>query len=200
MNYKARRNNKRISFYTMCKRLGLDKQTYLEVEKGKKNLEGEYIEKFEDTIANAEGIRLERTMRIAKINEWIKSGECLKRLKEMGYTQASLARTLKLHPASICKTFKGDPMISDDTKEEIYDFLNNNLNKYVGEPNKKGRPVSNKVEVNKETTKPIDVIKEVEEVVNKELPTEASVNDVRDEYIKKLERQIMIYEKLIMKL
>jgi transcriptional regulator with XRE-family HTH domain len=199
MNYKARRNNKRISFYTMCKRLGLDKQTYLEVEKGKKNLEGEYIDKFEDTIANAEGIKLERTMRIAKINEWIKSGECLERLKEMGYTQASLARTLKMHPASICKTFKGDPMISDDTKEEIYDFLNNNLNKNVGEPI---RAYTRKQPINQETTKPIDVVKEVEEVVNKEVPTEASSRsfDVRDEYIRKLERQIMIYEKLIMKL
>lgn len=199
MNYRAKRNNKRISFYTMCKYLGLDKKTYQEVESGKRNLEGNLVEKYQEVIDNAASINFERNIKIAKVNEWFRSGEGLAKLKEMGYTQAGLARALNTHPATICRVFKNDPHQTNDAKEEVYDFLNNNLNKNLEEPIKRGRHAASIKELLK--TSDSDEQEEKDEDTSKESVIEPKLNiDDKDEYIKKLERQIMIYEKLIMRL
>ena len=200
MNYRAKRNAKRISFYTMCKHLGLDKKKYLEVEQGKRNLEGNLVEKYQEVIDNAASINFERNIKMAKVNEWLSSGEALEQLKKMNYTQASLARALDTHPATICRVFKNKPDMSDDPKEEVYDFLNDNLNKNIEDPVKRGSHASSIKELLKTSTS--DEQEEKTEDTSKELIIEPKIVNVddKDEYIKKLERQIMLYEKLIMKL
>ena len=57
MNYKQKRNSKRLDTYTVSKLLGIDEKTYIEVERGYRNLEGNLIDKFMDIMDNAKEIR-----------------------------------------------------------------------------------------------------------------------------------------------
>lgn len=147
MNYKSKRNRVGLSAYTVAKELGIDYRTYLEVDNGKRPLEGEYIDKFMNILNNAKEIKFNRLERMKKINEWFDSGKALERCREYGFSGASLGRELGLTQGCISMAINPDNkyhyMTGDDTKEIIYDFLTNPFNKKIIIENKK---VNNKIE------------------------------------------------------
>ena len=132
MNYRNKRNLKRLSIYTVAKELGVDYNQYLEVEKGKRHLEQEYIDKFLKILANAKEIKLNRMVRLQKIYPLFTSGEMKNKCKEYGYSHAELGKALGLTQGAISNAMTGNrKMTSDDTMERIYDFLTNPFNKKV---------------------------------------------------------------------
>ena len=91
MNYKQKRNNKRLDTYTVSKLLGIDEKTYIEVERGYRNLEGNLIDKFMDIMDNAKEIRFNNDQLEMDIDDWIESGEAKEDIKRMGYEQIEIA-------------------------------------------------------------------------------------------------------------
>lgn len=198
MNYRAKRNQKRLSAYTVAKKLGISRQTYIEIEKGKREFEGELLEKWYEIMDNATEVKIERDMRIFEIREFFASGEANKKLKEFNYSKQELAKKINYDNMVIYRCFNNEKQVSDDVKEEIYDFLHNKLNIKIKNDKKETKKINKTdIEINTETTQPINEIKEATN--NIIIESKLNIND-KDEYIKKLERQIMLYEKLIMKL
>lgn len=143
MNYRTRRSLKKLSRYTVAKNLGVDYDKYVEVERGKRPLEKQYVDKFQEILANASEIKLAHSLRMGQVKEAFKNGTLRKKINEYGYTYSTLAKELGLTQGSISNAFSGNPRLtSDDTMERIYDFLNEPFNKQIGtttEERKKGR-------------------------------------------------------------
>lgn len=132
MNYRKRRNQIGLSVYTVARELGVDYDKYLEVEKGKRPLEQEYVDKFQNIIENATQIKLERAMKMARIKPLFTNGEIKQKISDYGYTHSELGKALGLTQGAISNAFSGNSKLtSDDTIERIYDFLNNPFNKKV---------------------------------------------------------------------
>ena len=133
MNYKVKRTRAKISVYTMAKELGVDEKTYAKFEKGEMHLQNEYLEKFLDVIHRAKEININRSIKMQKVDEWIKSGQARKDLKAMGYNQTQLAKAIGCHCTGINHTLKNPKDGSNDLKEKMYDFLQNPFNKKIEE-------------------------------------------------------------------
>lgn len=202
MKYKNIRNKHRLDTYTVSKLLGINEKTYVEIEKGYRNLEGNLIDKFMDIMDNAKAIRLNNAQLERDIDEWINSGEALKDIKDSGYSQSKLANKLNITPSVICKMLKGKNS-SFNTKCKVYDFIKNPLNKNIEYLLKKEKEknVKDEEEITDENlakevknTKK-DVIEEKETTEN---PTDL-INDILElkEENDKLKKQIERYEKLI---
>lgn len=132
MNYRKRRNQIGLSVYTVARELGVDYDKYLEVEKGKRPLEQEYIDKFQNIIENATQIKLERAMKMARIKPLFTNGEIKQKISDYGYTHSELGKMLGMSQGNVSNAFSNNPKLtSDDTIERIYDFLNNPFNKKV---------------------------------------------------------------------
>jgi transcriptional regulator with XRE-family HTH domain len=147
MNYRNRRNLKGLSIYTIAKELGVDYNQYLEVEKGKRHLEQEYIDKFLKILTNAKEIKLNRMAKLQKIYPLFTSGEMKNKCREYGYSHKQLGKALGLTQGAISNAMTGNKkMTSDDTMERIYDFLTNPFNKKVKEvvETKLSRPYTSK--------------------------------------------------------
>lgn len=128
MNYRNKRNAKGLSIYTVSSRLGIDYQTYLEVEHGKRHLETERVDKFMEILENSTAIKLERAAKMIKVNEWFESGQARETLSRYGYTAQELGKKIGTSQANISWVLCGRYEKNDDLKERIYDFLNDNLN------------------------------------------------------------------------
>ena len=197
MNYKFKRNQKRISMYTMAKKLGVDVTKYKKMEQGLVALEGELLDKFHDVLDHAKEINLERSIKIRKIDEWISSGGMKKAMKDMGYNQMQLAKKLDTVQTTISKVALGKESVSDDMKEMVYDFLNNPFNKNFKEPEKKAKKENvdsnenNEQPIVEENTKEKDII----DLKSFDLDTDKLLMENQ-----KLKRQIYLYEKLIERL
>lgn len=130
MNYKSKRVRKKISIYTMAKELGISKEKYKEVEEGYRTLEGNLMDKFYEVLDNAKNINFNRIQKLNDINNWIESGQIITNMNKMGYNEQTLASKLKVTKQSIHNIIN-KKKVSDDLKEEVYDFLNNNMNKII---------------------------------------------------------------------
>ena len=143
MNYRTRRSLKNLSRYTVAKNLGVDYNKYVEVERGKRPLEKQYVDKFQEILANASEIKLAHSLRMGQVKEAFKNGTLRNKINEYGYTYSTLAKELGLTQSAISNAFSGNPRLtSDDTMERIYDFLNEPFNKQIDTTNegrKKGR-------------------------------------------------------------
>lgn len=187
MNYRQKRNNARISAYTMAKELGVSKEKYLKLEKNGISLENELLDKFNYVINNAKEINLNRMARLQEINEWYKSGKGLEKLKMMGYNYNSIAYEIgQKGSGNICKIFKGkEDSPNYDLKEEVYDFLNNPLNKNLNPELQKTRSREKKETVPFNEVEGIEVptteevvkdIKKVEEFEKEESASSVIIN------------------------
>lgn len=189
MNYKQKRNNKRLDTYTVSKLLGIDEKTYIEVERGYRNLEGNLINKFMDIMDNAKEIRFNNKQLEQDIDDWIESGEAKEDIKRMGYEQIEIAEKLNTSPSMISKTLLHPNNVQFNTKYKLYDFVKNPLNKNIEDVLKEEKGKS--------------VIKEVENTeknVIEKKPTEMlSVNQIETLQAenKRLRKQLERYEKLI---
>ena len=172
MNFKKKRTDAKLSKYTMAKELGMGKEKYEKVEKGELELPSDLIDKFLNITYNAKEILFNRSNKLAKINEWILSGQIKKDIKEQGYdTLKELAEVSGIHNSDISRIIN-NKHVCEDLKESLYDFLQNPLNKKVEsqEKNKKGT----KDMVEKKEEKVMKNIKKVmenienEEIVNVE--------------------------------
>lgn len=130
MNYRGKRIRKKISIYTMARELGISKEKYKEVEDGLRNLEGSFMTKYLEVLKNAEEIRLNRIQKMYDVNEWIETKQAEEDMNKMGYDTQSLAECLNVTRASIYNLIAGRK-VSDDLKEECYDFLHNIMNKQI---------------------------------------------------------------------
>lgn len=131
MNYKKRRIKAGINFYTMVKELGIPEKKYKEVEEGKRNLEGNMLDKFMDIIRRKTEVNINTMIDIEKVNKWITSEDFKKDMKNYGYTQRTLAKELSLGQSTISHAVNGRKGVSDSLKLKLYDFLHNSLNKVI---------------------------------------------------------------------
>lgn len=131
MNYKKRRIKAGINFYTMVKELGIPEKKYKEVEEGKRNLEGNMLDKFMDIIRRKTEVNINTMIDIEKVNKWITSEDFKKDMKNYGYTQRTLAKELNLGQSTISHAVNGRKGVSDSFKLKLYDFLHNPLNKVI---------------------------------------------------------------------
>lgn len=189
MNYKQKRNNKRLDTYTVSKLLGIDEKTYIEVERGYRNLEGNLIDKFMDIMDNAKEIRFNNKQLEQDIDDWIESGEAKEDIKRMGYEQIEVAEKINTSPSMVSKTLLHPNNVQFNTKYKLYDFVKNPLNKNIEDVLKEEKGKS--------------VIKEIENTeknVIEKKPTELlSVNQIETLQAEneRLRKQLERYEKLI---
>lgn len=71
MNYRGRRNKANIKFYTMAKELGIDEKTYKEIEDGKRNLEGQMLDKFMNILKRNKEINFNDAIKVNKIDKMV---------------------------------------------------------------------------------------------------------------------------------
>ena len=200
MNYTIKRQAKRITFHTMCKELGIDKNTYKEVEEGLKNLEGKYLEKFNYVIKNAKLILMERKIKMIDIDKWYKENDLKQKAKEMGYNFIQLAAATGLSYPTLTRLSNKIEYCGDDVKEELYDFLNNGLNKKVkSEKEVIEEPAIETIEDKAETTHN-DIVVDKACVPKDNNERELKNIEELELEIKALKRQIYLYEKLIERL
>lgn len=196
MKYKGIRNKNRLGVYQVSKLLGISEETYKNVEKGTLPLSGEQLEKFKEIMSNSKDIRFNNLQLNKDIDDFVKSGQALEKLKDLGYNKKQLEKVLGISTFSI-NTFFNNPEknMSFDLKLKIYDFLNNPLNKKVSAKiNKKSYKI--------EPEEPKEVNDNIEEpkVDVSEEPKEVDYDYIIQLYIdeiKQLRKQVERYEKLI---
>lgn len=190
MDYRQRRHRAKLTAYTVAKKLGISYEKYLEVEKGKRNLEGDLIDNFVEIMKRSKEIAFNRKQTMVDINNWIADGTIEKDMVKQNYNQSSLARKMGVKFPTI-NLLIHKSIGSDDLKERVYDLLHDPLEKNIEDNVKKL----------KEKVKEPEVIEQVVEA-KKPIVVEAKDTSIEklEEEIKALKRQIMIYEKLIMKL
>ena len=132
LNYRKKRREAGISVYTMSKELGVDYDKYKEVERKKRPLEKEYLDKFLNTIENATEIRIKHIEKMAKVKEEIENGTLRQLVDDMGYSCTEVANALGITPTNISYAFQwGHANASEETRERLYDFLHNPFNKKI---------------------------------------------------------------------
>lgn len=87
MKYKGIRNRNRLGVYQVSKLLGISEETYKNVEKGTLLLSGEQLEKFKEIMSNSKDIRFNNLQLNKDIDDFVKSGQALEKLKELGYNK-----------------------------------------------------------------------------------------------------------------
>lgn len=177
MNYKKKRKSVNISQYTMAKHLGIDKKTYADMENNNLELSGEYLDKFMDVINNAREINFNRDVKLVEIRNWVTSGQALKDMENYGYTQTELAKKLGVVHSYVNHLVRDKSDVSDDFREEVYDFLHNPFNKNVRE-----EKATTNEKIVEETPKETKIISEPIKIVGE-------VNEDKEEKIKRLEKE-----------
>lgn len=130
MNYKKKRVKAGLSTYTMAKHMGISEEKYKEVEKKIRPLEGDLLDKFQETIANANQIKLDSKIKKVNIDLWFRNGQVKEVIKEYGYSQYDLSKELNIPQSTISKTLN-NKKTTDNIREKIYDFLTNPINKKI---------------------------------------------------------------------
>lgn len=222
MNYRGRRNKANIKFYTMAKELGIDEKTYKEIEDGKRNLEGQMLDKFMNILKRNKEVNFNDAIKVNKINKMVEDKTLMKKITDLGYTQREIAKKIGISQGTVsCIITKTRP-VSEEVKIKLYDFITNPLNKKLesDKPQKeavkeiKGTDnINNKETVKKpdneaeNTVKNDDKKKEVTKIdVEVKLKDFAIIKemqakiDKQEKRIATLRRKIMLYEKLIERL
>lgn len=222
MNYRGRRNKANIKFYTMAKELGIDEKTYKEIEDGKRNLEGQMLDKFMNILKRNKEINFNDAIKVNKIDKMVEDKTLMQKITDLGYTQREIAKKIGISQGTIsCIITKTRP-VSEEVKVKLYDFITNPLNKKLesDKPQKeavketKGTDNINNKETTKKpdseaknTVKNDDKKKEVAKIdIEVKLKDFAIIKemqakiDKQERKIANLKRKIMLYEKLIERL
>ena len=156
--YGIQRRNKKLTAYQVRKLMNVDRVTYAELERGDRALNGEQLEQWSNIMANAKELRKEHEFKMLTVNQWYKDGKLLEMMKKFKYNNRQLALKTGFSQITIGKLVRNDEKILDDTKEEIYDFFQKeiNNNSYLSEPKIDYRRKENKVNVETETVATIE--------------------------------------------
>ena len=156
--YGIQRRNKKLTAYQVRKLMNVDRVTYAELERGDRALNGEQLEQWSNIMANAKELRKEHEFKMLTVNQWYKDGKLLEMMKKFKYNNRQLALKTGFSQITIRKLVRNDEKILDDTKEEIYDFFQKeiNNNSYLSEPKIDYRRKENKVNVETETVATIE--------------------------------------------
>ena len=130
MKYRQVRYNHKLRAYTVAKELGVDYNKYIEVEKGERPLEQEYVEKFRKIMRDANTIRMNASISIGKAKTELADGTLKKLMEDMGYNQITLAKTMGLRTFHMNAIFCGRSK-NEDTIERMYDFLHEPFNRKI---------------------------------------------------------------------
>lgn len=222
MKYKYKRQKAQIKFYTMAKELGIDEKTYKEIEDGKRNLEGNMLDKFMNILKRNKEINFNDAIKANKIDKMVEDKTLMQKITDLGYTQREVAKKIGTSQATIsCMITKTRP-VSDETKIKLYDFITNPLNKKLEsdkmqkEAVKEEKPTET-INTKKKEEKPLDKAKNTVKSDNKKkeavkIDVEVKLKDFavvkemqakiekQEKRIATLKRRIMLYEKLIERL
>lgn len=222
MKYKYKRQKAQIKFYTMAKELGIDEKTYKEIEDGKRNLEGNMLDKFMNILKRNKEINFNDAIKVNKINKMVEDKTLMKKITDLGYTQREVAKKIGTSQGTIsCMITKTRP-VSDETKIKLYDFITNPLNKKLEsdktqkEAVKEEKPTET-INAKEKEEKPLDKAKYTVKSDNKKkeavkIDVEVKLKDFtvvkemqakiekQEKRIATLKRRIMLYEKLIERL
>lgn len=222
MNYRGRRNKANIKFYTMAKELGIDEKTYKEIEEGKRNLEGQMLDKFMNILKRNKEVNFNDAIKVNKINKMVEDKTLMKKITDLGYTQREIAKKIGISQGTVsCIITKTRP-VSEEVKVKLYDFITNPLNKKLESDKLQKEAVKETKGAdninNKETTeKPLNEAKNtVKSDDKKKVATKIDVEiklkdfavvkemqakiEKQERRIANLKRKIMLYEKLIERL
>ena len=222
MNYRGRRNKANIKFYTMAKELGIDEKTYKEIEEGKRNLEGQMLDKFMNILKRNKEVNFNDAIKVNKINKMVEDKIIMKKITDLGYTQREIAKKIGISQGTVsCIITKTRP-VSEEVKVKLYDFITNPLNKKLESDKLQKEAVKETKGAdninNKETTeKPLNEAKNtVKSDDKKKVATKIDVEiklkdfavvkemqakiEKQERRIANLKRKIMLYEKLIERL
>lgn len=222
MKYKYKRQKAQIKFYTMAKELGIDEKTYKEIEDGKRNLEGNMLDKFMNILKRNKEINFNDAIKANKIDKMVEDKTLMQKITDLGYTQREVAKKIGTSQATIsCMITKTRP-VSDETKIKLYDFITNPLNKKLEsdktqkEAVKEEKPTET-INTKEKEEKPLDKAKNTVKSDNKKkkavkIDVEVKLKDFavvkemqakiekQEKRIATLKRRIMLYEKLIERL
>lgn len=222
MKYRYRRKKAQIKFYTMAKELGIDEKTYKEIEDGKRNLEGNMLDKFMNILKRNKEINFNDAIKANKIDKMVEDKTLMKKITVLGYTQREIAEKIGISQTTIsCIITKIRP-VSEEVKVKLYDFITNPLNKKL-ESDKTQKEASKEekstesINTKEEKEKPLDKAKNTVKSDDKKKETvkldmKVKINDFaivkemqekidkQERIIATLERRIMLYEKLIERL
>lgn len=188
--YGIQRRNKRLTAYQVRKLMNVDKVTYAELERGDRALNGEQLEQWSNIMANAKELRKEHEFKMLTVNQWYKDGKLLEMMKKFKYNKTQLAQKTGFSYLTVLRLIKNDEKILDDTKEEVYDFFQKeiNNNSYLSEPKIDHRRKENKVNVKTETMATIEEPITEENPVIEENPVVAEKDEIvteKDETVTK---------------
>lgn len=222
MKYKYKRQKAQIKFYTMAKELGIDEKTYKEIEDGKRNLEGNMLDKFMNILKRNKEINFNDAIKANKIDKMVEDKTLMQKITDLGYTQREVAKKIGTSQATIsCMITKTRP-VSDETKIKLYDFITNPLNKKLEsdktqkEAVKEEKPTET-INTKEKEEKPLDKAKNTvksddKKKVAAKIDVEIKLKDFavvkemqakiekQERKIATLKRRIMLYEKLIERL
>jgi transcriptional regulator with XRE-family HTH domain len=222
MKYKYKRQKAQIKFYTMAKELGIDEKTYKEIEDGKRNLEGNMLDKFMNILKRNKEINFNDAIKVNKINKMVEDKTLMKKITDLGYTQREVAKKIGTSQGTIsCMITKTRP-VSDETKIKLYDFITNPLNKKLESDKTQKEAVKEEkpnetINTKEKEEKPLDKAKNTVKSDNKKkeavkIDVEVKLKDFavvkemqakiekQEKRIATLKRRIMLYEKLIERL
>lgn len=145
-NYKRKRLNAKLDWYTVAKGIGLTKEQYNAVENGELHLEGDKLDRFNSIIENANLFKLDRKQKLIDIKEYAKGGKLKKDMKKLGYTGLQLSDKLGINNGELSRAINLKGTYSDTTLEMVYDFLTNSINKNIS-PKKYSKRITTKTNV-----------------------------------------------------
>lgn len=192
MNYRQKRNRSKLSVYTVSSRLGIDYNVYLDIENGKKELEGARIDKFLEIINNAKTIKFQRAQKMIKVDEWFKSGEVKNAIKKWGYNQYTLSKKLKISQSYLCNVINNSKNDCQDIKERIYDFLTDTLNKNTEE-----QEISKAITEVDSIENSVENVNQVEDDVQIQTLSISESDENLKQEIHKLQEEVIFYKDIL---
>lgn len=197
--------NKRIKdTKSLAEDIGVEEIKIKELKQGKREIGGETMEKVLNSLEKNKENKVENQIKKAEILSWYKNTDLAELRKNFGYkTQRELAKKLKRGQGTLCALENKKVNRVCNSLIELYDFYKNDFNKKIEEENKEKEKEVQELPKDEEI---VEVVEEYEPFVEEELKkepvnitSETNVKNLNDE-IRRLKRQIMLYEKLIEKL
>ena len=216
--------NKRIKdTKAIAKDIGVEEIKIKELKQGKREIGGETMEKVLNSIEKTKESKIEKQIRKAHIFEWYQNTDITALRESFGFkTQKSLAKELGIAQGTLCELETKKKVAFCGSMQKVYDFFQNDFNKNIEEEEVET------IEFDEEVSQPEEVVmavveeepveeyepfeeqyvKEVSESWN-EMGVDHEKNEIQrlektcielTQKIDQLQRQIMLYEKLIERL
>lgn len=197
MNYRIKRYKTNLTPYTVSKRIGMEFNEYMKVERGDKDLRGEQLTKFLEVIENHVQIENERTAKMFKIVKMFKDG-IIKEIAELKQiSRTKMANDLKLSQGHISNALVNNgTAVSEDTYERIYDYLGVDEWEVSKKAEEESKMSIEEYDIDNEIVKEEMSTQEI-----KEAPTMETIDGMRVSALEKevadLREQLEFYKKII---